>query len=312
VESLPDRRRSSGPLISGACVAVAACAVAIAVITVGQTVPFGALRVPFGAASGARAAALPADAVRRLDGLIAEFRGGAGVWIGDAASSTPLYSHNPDSPVVTASLYKLGVLAEAERRVDAGSLSYTRTVTIQTEDVTDEGSSYEAGTALPIDQALESMITISDNGSALALWHLLGGQNIDALLEREGMPDFDVTLDERGNTTATPRSVGTFFTRLAKRQLVSAAASSRMLARLERQRINDRLPAALPGSVVVAHKTGNLAGLSHDAGIIFTPAGPRVVVVMTWDANDADANAFIAAVGALVYGAAAAPPANRT
>jgi beta-lactamase class A len=124
------------------------------------------------------------------------------------------------------------------------------------------------------------------------------------------MPDFDVTLDDTGNNIATPRAIGTFFTRLAKRQLVSAAASSRMLARLERQKINDRLPAALPGSVVIAHKTGNLAGLAHDAGIIFTPTGPRVVVVMTWDANDVAANAFIAAVGALVYSAVLEPAAR--
>src|SRR5206468_2519856 len=77
-----------------------------------------------------------------------------------------------------------------------------------------------------------------------------------------------------------------------------------------RQEINDRLPAALPDGVVVAHKTGNLLGLAHDAGIIFTPSGPRIVVAMTWDAYDEDANAFIANVGALVYSAVLEPPAN--
>jgi beta-lactamase class A len=75
-----------------------------------------------------------------------------------------------------------------------------------------------------------------------------------------------------------------------------------MLARLERQRINDRIPAGLPKTAVVAHKTGNLPGLIHDAGIIFTPAGPRVVVVTTSDAFEG-ANTFIADIAAAVYGA---------
>jgi len=97
---------------------------------------------------------------------------------------------------------------------------------------------------------------------------------------------------------------------LAKRQLISPAASDRMLARLERQQINNRLPAQLPPGVVVAHKTGNLAGLTHDAGIIYTKSGPRVVVAMTWDASDDEADNFISSVGALVYSAVLEPLAN--
>jgi beta-lactamase class A len=53
---------------------------------------------------------------------------------------------------------------------------------------------------------------------------------------------------------------------------------------------------------VVAHKTGNLEGFIHDAGIIFTPTGQRIVVVMTWDAYEG-ANAFIAEIAKVVYGA---------
>src|SRR5207237_1093820 len=113
---------------------------------------------------------------------------------------------------------------------------------------------------------------------------ILGGANIDATLEKAGIKNFHVALDDSEDNWVTPRAVGTFFTLLARRQLISAAASDRMLARLERQQINDRLPAQLPADVVIAHKTGNLSGVTHDAGIIFTKTGPRVVVVMTWDA----------------------------
>ena len=242
------------------------------------------------------------DVVHQLDALIAAFPGRAGVWIADRASTAPLYAHDANTNVTTASLYKLGVLMEAERRVDSGQLRYRDMITIGEDDVTEEGSGYEVGAVLSVDDALEAMITMSDNGAALALWHLFGGDAIDATLARAGMPDFHVTLDSTGNTVATPRAVGTFFGLLARKELVSAAASERMLARLQRQTINDRLPAALPKQTVVAHKTGNLEGLIHDAGIIFTPRGERVVVVMTSDAYDG-ANVFIAEVARIVYSA---------
>ena len=261
-------------------------------------------------AANVRAAApFSADVVRRLDALIAAFPGSAGVWIADPVSSAPLYAHDADANVTTASLYKLGVLMEAERRVENGQLRYSDAITIGVDDVTEDGSAYEPGTVLSLDDALEAMITVSDNGAALALWHLFGGGTIDETLARAGMRDFHVTFDANGTTLATPRAVGTFFRLLARKELVSAAASERMLARLERQTLNDRLPAALPKQTVVAHKTGNLPGLTHDAGIVFTPAGPRIVVVMTRDAFEG-ANTFIADIAAIVYGASLVPAAR--
>ena len=265
-----------------------------------------------GLVPGAPAAASTAELVQHLDQLVGGFPGGAGLWISDpnSSASAPLYSHSADEPIVTASLYKLAVLAEAERRVDTGELHYGDTITIEPEDITDDGSFELAGTEMTLDAALEAMITISDNGAALALWHVLGPENINATLARAGVTNFHVFLDWNEDNVATPRAVGTLLTLLAKKQLISAAASDRMLARLERQQINDRLPAELPQGVIVAHKTGNLPGIAHDAGIIFTPSGPRVVVAMTWDAGEADAYAFISNVGSIVYSTLLEPPAN--
>jgi beta-lactamase class A len=265
----------------------------------------------FGATLAPRPAdASTADLVRQIDSLVKGFPGDSGIWISDPVSPAPLYTRNVDTEVITASLYKLGVLAEAERRVDAGELRYNDPVVIQPEDITADGSFEDAGTELTLDQALEAMITISDNGSARALWHILGGANVDQTLMKAGMPDFHVAFDDSEDNTATPRAIGTFFTLLARRQLVSPAASDRMTARLKRQKINNRLPAQLPDSVVIAHKTGNLAGIIHDAGIIYTRSGPRVVVTMTWDAVEEDADAFISSIGAMVYSAILEPSAN--
>lgn len=256
--------------------------------------------------TGSRAAAAPLRS--QIDQLADAFPGGAGIWVGDPAFHDPLYTREADREIITASLYKLAVLLEAEHQVDLGKLSYSDTITIEQEDITEDGSFEGPGTELTLDEALEAMITISDNGAAMHLWRMLGPANINAYLEKSGISGFHVALDEDEDNYATPRAVGTYFTLLANKKLVSAAASDRMLKRLGRQEINDRIPAQLPEGTIVAHKTGNLGGVVHDAGILFTPHGPRVLVAMTWDADDDTANDFIAHLASTVYAAVQAPP----
>ncbi|HEV2250269.1 MAG TPA: serine hydrolase [Candidatus Limnocylindria bacterium] len=250
------------------------------------------------------------DLIVQVDGLVKSFPGDTGVYIADPLAAQPLYTHDADVPFITASLYKLGILAHAESLVDAGTLRYTDTIEIQPEDITEDGSYELSGTVMTVDQALEAMITISDNGTALAFWHQLGPDNINATLRRLGLTDFHIASDDNDDNTATARVIGQYFTLLAQRKLVSAAASDRMLARLERQTINDRLPSQLPPGTVVAHKTGNLGFATHDAGIIYTKSGPRVVVGMTANSSEEEAVQLLGGLGALVYSAVLEPPAN--
>lgn len=255
--------------------------------------------------------AAPLSLSAEVEALLGSFHGGASVWVADPAlPSAPLVALDADRSIITASLYKLALLAEAERLVDLGKLRYSDVIVIGPEDITDDGSFWPIGAELTLDQALEQMITISDNGTAMHFWRMLGPDSVNATLAKAGMRDFHVAVGTSEDNVATARSLGTFFTLLARRKLISAAASDRMTARLRRQQINDRLPAQLPSDVAVAHKTGNLVGLVHDGGLIYTPSGPRTVVVLTWDADDASANVFISGIGSTVYASVLAPPAS--
>ena len=259
------------------------------------------------------ALAAPASLPSLLDSRISSFSGGAGIVVQDGVTGKILYQHDPDEEVITASLYKLGVLLEAERRVDAATLRYTDSITIEPEDVTEDGSYESAGTTLTVDDALEQMITVSDNGAALALQRILGAHEINTTLAALKIQPFTLAEDPNDDNVASPRAIATFFTLLAQRTLVSRAASDRMLQRLERQEINDRLPAQLPPGTVVAHKTGNLGFATHDAGVIYGKAGdPVVVVAMTWDSPEDEAIDLIQSIGSLVYANALASPTNVT
>ena len=93
------------------------------------------------------------------------------------------------------------------------------------------------------------MITISDNGSALALGASSAGREhpIDATLVKAGVGDFHWP-STTPRTTGHAAGIGTFFTLLAKRQLISGAASDRMLARLDASRSATVFPRSSPGS----------------------------------------------------------------
>ena len=79
------------------------------------------------------------------------------------------------------------------------------------------------------------------------------------------------------------------FLALLRGAVVSSDASAEMIGVLDRQRINDRLSTGLPDGTRFSHKTGDLDGVVHDAGIVWTASGPRVVVVLTADQPDRDA-----------------------
>ncbi len=237
----------------------------------------------------------------QLNALAGSFDGGLSVWVSDPSMARPLYTRDADERVPTASLYKLAVLAAVEREVDRGTLRYDDTIVIEPDDITADGAFEDPGTVMTVDAALEAMITVSDNGPAVHFLRTLGPSSVDALLVSSGISGFRLSPAFDGDNTATARAVGTYFTLLARGALVSPAASARMLARLARQRINDRLPALLPSGTVVAHKTGDLAGIVHDAGIVVTPHGQRVVVALTRDAGPDAASALIAQIGSAVY-----------
>jgi Beta-lactamase enzyme family/D-alanyl-D-alanine carboxypeptidase len=91
---------------------------------------------------------------------------------------------------------------------------------------------------------------------------------------------------------------------IARGQDVNTAASQRMLDLLSGQQQSDRLPAPLPLDVRIAHKTGELPKLRHDAGIVFAPSGAYVLVVLVEDApSESAARSAIVDVSTAVYDA---------
>ena len=87
------------------------------------------------------------------------------------------------------------------------------------------------------------------------------------------------------NNVTTAHGLAVLFTRLLKGQAVNPEMDSAMVEILKRQKFNDGIPAGLPAGIAVAHKTGTITKIHHDAGIVFA-ARPYVLVVLVRGIDD--------------------------
>jgi len=89
--------------------------------------------------------------------------------------------------------------------------------------------------------------------------------------------------------------------RIARLEAVDADASRQMIAILERQQFNEVIPALLPPGTRVAHKTGSITRINHDAAIVLAPR-PFVLVVLVRGIEDhAQSASLIAKIARLLY-----------
>jgi beta-lactamase class A len=209
-------------------------------------------------------------------------------------------SHLGDRRLLSASLYKLFVAAELERRIAEGLLDRTRPA--------------GDGQGRTIDQCIEAMIVVSDDPCGVAGLQIIGRGAHDHALRAAGYAS--TSLANPQQTTAD--DVALFLQRAHDGTLLGegtahVAATKHLYGLLERQQVNDRLPTGLPPGTPIAHKTGDRRTVAHDAGIITTSRGPLLLAVLTgpWaqpccDAarpGPAEARAFaaIAGVARVVY-----------
>jgi beta-lactamase class A len=237
-------------------------------------------------------------------------------------------SIDPDKPFHAASTMKVPVMIELFRQAEAHIISLDDRLTIKNEfrsivdgspytlsvnDDSDKEVYASIGKTMTLRRLCDLMITVSSNFAANLLIEKLGAQNIQATVKRLGADGMQVLRGvedgkafEKGlNNSTTARGLMVLFEKLAKGQAVSRNADAEMIAILKRQNFNEGIPAGLAAGTPVAHKTGNITRIHHDAGIVYG-AKPYVLVVLVRGIEDQKKSGpLIAAISKAIAPAAA-------
>lgn len=196
--------------------------------------------------------------------------------------------HRPREVFESASLVKLPILVELYRRAEAGELKLTEEMVLEAR-FRVEGSgilkNQPGGTRWSLEKLARLMVAESDNIATDMLLERLGLDTLTPAMRKLGLQDttvertiFDFGAIDAGRDNRTSAAdTALLLEKLGKGELPGSQA---MLAILETTRRRDMLPARLPQGVKVAHKTGELTGVLHDAGLITTPEGRYVLVLL--------------------------------
>jgi beta-lactamase class A len=92
-------------------------------------------------------------------------------------------------------------------------------------------------------------------------------------------------------------------TKIADGKAVDEDSSKQMIAILERQKFNEAIPAGLPAGTRVAHKTGDITKVHHDAAIVFAKRPFVLVILARGITEDKEAYKLMAAIARDLYNA---------
>jgi beta-lactamase class A len=242
-----------------------------------------------------------------------------------AEDGSLIASHNATTPFITASLYKLIVMADILRRVEAGELNLDGPVPVDSWAFDEAGDMYfsvdEAGTSFPLSDLLYAVGAYSSNAAARTLLTFTTPEALretavmigmeQTYLFTDNLTDLPFWPPEPGNDTTpedvemarqyleasaaggpvnvtTPLDMARYQYGLMTGTLISPWVSEQIIAILEKQLIRDRIPFVVPEGVRVVSKPGNLEDAVHDVGVVFLDDGPIAIATMAMAVPDDD------------------------
>lgn len=227
-----------------------------------------------------------------------------------------------------ASTFKVHVMMEVFRQAQKGSLSFEDCLPIinSFRSIAD-GSSYSLdvnddseatlysrlGESETISEFTRLMIVRSSNLATNILLEKIGPQQVDDFIRRLGIQGVRVRrgVEDKAafrlgmNNSATARGLTQTMQLIAEKKVVSTQASETMIEILLGQEFNESIPALLPKSVKVAHKTGWTDDVYHDTGIVYPEdRTPYVLSIMTrgfTENQEDEAHQCMATISRMIY-----------
>ena len=210
---------------------------------------------------------------------------------------------------LSASLIKLLVLMELLRQVDNGIVSLDEEILVA--DVVEDSEMVEAE-ELParfsVGRLVEGMICLSDNTATNLLISRCGMERIDAHARELGlrhttlrrrMMDFAACARGKDNSTSASDMVALLAGLWDGRSLSEHSRDFALKALLD-QRLTSGISLYPPPGARFAHKTGELDGIEHDAGLMIVPDSSFAIAVLS-QGEISTANSAVESTTRLLY-----------
>jgi beta-lactamase class A len=236
------------------------------------------------------------------------------------------FHHNADRWFHAASTIKLAILAGVFDAISRGELLPQSRVHVRNRFLSAwDGSPYrvrldrdanpdihrEIGRTLRVSELAEAMITTSSNLATNLLFDLIGlpalqrtldGFQLEGIDLRRGVED-EKAFDHGLNNRVTANGLVGLLRLIGEERAFSPERSRQMRDVLLGQHFKSGIPAGLPMNARVAHKTGEISTIAHDAGLVYLPGRrPYAIAVLTeWDSSATGRSATIAAASYLAY-----------
>lgn len=211
------------------------------------------------------------------------------------------WSHNENRKFYAASVIKVPIMAAAFSLAREGKLSLEDRVRL-TKEMQVGGAGVlqhlNPGLELSIRDLVILMIIQSDNTATNMVIDAVGKEKIRETMEQLGMRNSTfynklmiVPAQTEGTNLITAADMASCFKSLATGKAASSHDSSEMIDILKRQQVTDGLPSRLPNRTAsvlgvlpawkVAHKTGTVENIQHDAGILYTEDQSVMIIVLS-------------------------------
>ena len=174
----------------------------------------------------------------------------------------------------------------------------------------------EVGRTLRVSELADAMITTSSNLATNLLLDLVGLDVLQRTLDEFALEGIDLRRgveDEKAfehgiNNRVTANGLVALLRVIGEERAFTPTLSRQMLEVLHGQQFNSGIPAGLPRGARVAHKTGEISTIAHDAGLIYLPGRrPYALAVLTeWEPSGTGRSTTIAAASYLAYSAVVA------
>ncbi len=236
------------------------------------------------------------------------------------------FDMNADTVFHAASTMKVPVMIEVLRRASQGAFTLDQELLLVNEfNSLADGSPFSlirsedgdtalyarVGQRVPIRELMRRMITLSSNLATNQLIALVGADKVTSGARQIGARRIsvlrgveDIKAFESGmiNTT-TSADLAVLLAAIERGTVLSPSSSTEMRQILLAQEFNEKIPAGLPAGTRVAHKTGEITAVSHDAAIVYPPGRkPYVLVVLTRGLREGkDSAGLIADISRIVW-----------